>query len=338
MNAVVQPSQKMDVIHAIDQAIQHTKQVLFRPFDAGTWLRFGLIIFLEVLAGGGSGISAGIRSAFQGAFRGFDAGSGTVKGISGQIDQGVHWIELHLALLVPVGLAVMCLMIALGVLLKWLSSHGRMMLIRAVACNDSRIGENWTQTREPAFSMFLFRLVLYIIAFPLTIVTMGLAAWNVVVLARAETDSVFVYVMTLLPYILIMVLICVAYGLINSLLRNFVAPLMFQFSLSCVQGWRQFGAAARGNVLRLILFYVLATVYWMFAGVVSMLVGCLTCCIAFIPVISQAILSPLHVFYRSYSMYVLESLGPEFRMIRGPEPPPHPSAELDGAYGTNGTE
>ena len=70
----------------------------------------------------------------------------------------------------------------------------------------------------------------------------------------------------------------------------------------------------------LFLFLVIRFAYFIAFGIASVLIGCVTCCIGFLPVIHHTLFAPFYVFDRSYSLYVLESLGPDFRIIQ-PAPP-----------------
>ena len=71
------------------------------------------------------------------------------------------------------------------------------------------------------------------------------------------------------------------------------------------------------------MFLIIKIIYSMIFGVARSLIGYCTCCIGFLPVVGQAVLAPLHVFERTYSIYVLQSLGPDYAIIE-PEPLPEP--------------
>lgn len=90
---------------------------------------------------------------------------------------------------------------------------------------------------------------------------------------------------------------------------------MLRFDLPCLQAWGVFMSLLSGNVLAIIGFLLLRFLYSALAGIVMMLVGCVTCCIGLLPVISQTVMSPYYVFDRSMSLYMLQDLGPEYTFI-----------------------
>jgi hypothetical protein len=50
----------------------------------------------------------------------------------------------------------------------------------------------------------------------------------------------------------------------------------------------------------------------------------MTCCIGFLPYVHHVVFAPYYVFDRAYSLYMLESLGPDYQMIATPVPPGAP--------------
>ncbi len=104
-------------------------------------------------------------------------------------------------------------------------------------------------------------------------------------------------------------------SIVSVLQTCFVSPLMLRFDLPCLQAWGVFMSLLSGNVLAIIGFLLLRFLYSALAGIVMMLVGCVTCCIGLLPVISQTVMSPYYVFDRSMSLYMLQDLGPEYTFI-----------------------
>lgn len=301
---------KMNVTDGLGQAVEHTKRVLFRPFDFGKWVCFGVIIFLDVLFQGGGGGGGG---------GGFNRPGGP-DNIADGVNSAREWVVQHLVVVLPVVAVVFVIIIGLTVLFMWLRSHGTMMLIRAVALNDSDIGENWRRTRQAAFSVFIFRIVLAAAGFVVFGGFCLMALLTVLSQAARGTDAIWPYVVSLLPIVFIWICLGLAFWLAETLLRNFVAPLMFHFDLSCVEAWKHFRGVCRGNIPMLFLFLVIRFAYFIAFGIATVLIGCVTCCIGFLPVIHHTLFAPFYVFDRSYSLYVLESLGPDFRIIQ-PAPP-----------------
>ena len=301
---------RLDVTGALDRAIQHAKRVLFRPFDMGKWLSFGVIVFLEVLLQGGGGFNFNLPS---------NRSSGSGADVGEIVRAGHDWVVAHLAVILMIGIPLLVFAFAFGIVMLWLRSHGQVMLIRAVAENDARIGENWRETRAAAWSLFLFRLVLNLISFTCVVLALAIGVVLVLGIASRGGASAWHFVMGLLPLLGVGLTLALVLTLIQTLLRNFVSPLMVHLDLPCLAAWSKLREIARGNLLRIALFILIRFVYLIAFGIAALLVGCLTCCIGFLPVIHQALFAPFYVFDRAYSLYVLESAGPDLRIISPPE-------------------
>jgi len=292
----------MNVTASLSAAWTHMKRTLF-PFDFKKWLCLGVIIFVETLFQGGGG-------------RGSGSGNGGPPNVADGVNQAKDWIIEHLAVLVPIGVFLLALFICLGILFIWLRSRGTMMLIRAVALDDPRIGVNWHESRETGFSLFLFRLVFGALAFLAFILFFAAAAVRVLSEASQGTQEVWPYIVNLLPLVIVGICLGLTFWLAETLLRNFVAPLMYRSNLNCLSAWREFSTLCQGNVLKVAAFLAIRFFYHIPFCILALLAGCFTCCIGWLPVIHHTLFAPFYVFDRSYSLCVIESVGPEYRIIQ----------------------
>jgi hypothetical protein len=124
-----------------------------------------------------------------------------------------------------------------------------------------------------------------------------------------------------------------AFLVIHLLLTTFVMPLMYKDDVLCIEGWRRFRVMSSGNVGPILLLFVIRFAYFIGFGIVAFFVGCLTCCIGFIPYIYHTLFAPFYVFDRAYSLHAIESLGPGYGMFTpdysesappAPAPPEYP--------------
>ncbi len=75
--------------------------------------------------------------------------------------------------------------------------------------------------------------------------------------------------------------------------------------------------------------YVLLKIAFSFvAGIVVLLAGCLTCCCAFLPVVSQTVLQPIFYFERAWSLCLLRQLGHDVFRGDAPGGPSGPEANV----------
>ena len=320
---------RLDVPEGLNRAIEFTRRMMFNPFDFGTWLNIGVMAFISNLAEGGGGFGG---ANFQ--FR--SAGNDTFNSpeIRAQLLEAKAWVIAHQALIVLIVVGVIVLSAAIGLLLLWLSCRGKMMLLRAVARQDVRIGENWSAVARPAWSLFLFRVsygLVYLVILALIVIPSLVVVWTQI---ERNQNHISHYVAVLFPALTLLGLLAVVGMLVSGLLNGLVTPLMYLFDLSCLDAWRRVLALSRGNVLRILLFLVIRVACAIGIGMASLLVGCFTCCIGLLPVVAQTVFAFYYVFERAFSYCTLESLGPEYRVFT-PEPgetPPPPPPVVNGPY------
>ena len=65
-----------------------------------------------------------------------------------------------------------------------------------------------------------------------------------------------------------------------------------------------------GNIGGLVLFYVLRFVLAIGVAIAVFVLSCVTCCISRIPYLGTVLVLPIFVFWRAYSLYYMEQLGP----------------------------
>lgn len=296
---------RMNVSGALSDAWAHTRRMLF-PFRFEVWISLGVIVFIEALGQGGGGGMSNFNFPSEGA-----EGQDVSQGIRNALDV----LQENLAVILLVAVIVMALVVGLVLLFTWLGSRGTMMLVRAVATTDHRIGENWRAVRDTAWSLFLFRLVLALIGLIGAFGLVVLAAVVAIPLAQRDTADIGSYFLALMPVALAFGLFVLILWLVNTLTRNFVAPLMFLGGVSALEGWRRFRVVSRGNIGPIVLFLLIRLAYHVAYSIAVFLTCLVTCCIGVLPVIHQALFAPFYVFDRAFSLFLLGSAGPEYAMV-----------------------
>lgn len=307
---------RMQVFESFEKAIERSRYLLFRPFDITVWLSAGVMVFLEgLLSSQGAGMS--YRSAIP------SAESGGVPDPSQVVRSASEWVAAHLALFVVITATVLTVGFALYVLVAWLGSHGQTMLAHAVSTGRFRIAEGWRATDRVANSLFRFRLIVGLLSFAVTVSLVSVGSIMAVGLANQGAVGIVAFAIGLLPVLLSLLLLGIVYTLINVLLHCFVAPLMVRFDLPVGDGWRLFRSMARDRVAPIAGLILLRFLYYIPFSVAAAFVTCITCCLGAIPIVHQTLFAPFYVFDRAFSMYAIESIGPDFRMM---EPTPAQAA------------
>jgi hypothetical protein len=293
---------------AMTRAIERTRELLF-PARMEKWLALGFIAFLAGLGEGGG--SYNYRFPFPGGSGSGGAGKGTPtdKAFADIWRQALAFIQAHLTLVIAGASGVVLFAFALGLVLTWLSSRGKLMFVEAVVHDRYQVKEPWKRLREPAWVVFKFRVALGLVMLLATLLALGAGA--LVAFDELRTGhfgaksaigfaaSAGVVSVTLVPL-----------ALVSAFLEDFVLPVFYLRGGTLRGAW----ATVRSDVLAsnagaVFLFYLLKALLFVGFMLLSVLTACLTCCIAALPYLSSVALLPGHVFFRAYSLYFLEELG-----------------------------
>ncbi len=311
----------VSVIDPISPAIERVKTVLFHPFDLGKWFVIGFSAWLASLGKGGGG--GGGRGGLQYRSAGFphearQAYETTVDYVLANL----HWI-------VPLGLFLLVIGVAIALLVTWLSSRARFSFLYCVAQDKGEFWIPWRQYHRHGNSLFAFRVVLGILWFltagAFFTVGIGLAAasherlgFNVLTISGIVT-SAFLFLASM-----------IVFGVIGLFTTDFVVPIMYRHTLTCRQAWRTFLDVLADNQGRFVLYVLFQIIIHIAMGVMIVAIACGTCCIAgclfMIPYVGTVALLPFTVFMRSYSLYYLAQYGPDFYVF-APEPVEPPAPE-----------
>ena len=308
------PTSPLQITSGFSLALEQTKRLLFRPFNAAGWLSMGLMIFLASFVD-----SAAIPNVNLKMPGGSPSGGGI--DVSEILKPVRAWVRDHADLVVPIAVGAAVFFVPLTIGLVWLGSRGQMMVLRAVGQNDVIFGSNWEATRRSAGQLFKLRLLLVTLDSIANFAILALVVRRVLQLADGGLADPFAYLKALVPMFVLFGFVLIGQATIDFAIRHFVAPLMLRFDLAWTDGMRAFFTILSGNFPQMLGYLVVRAVLAVGIGVAAGMIGLVTCCVGTLPVLAQIFTAPLHVFDRAYTLYVLQSLGPAYQMI-APEPPP----------------
>lgn len=301
----------ISVTEPIGWALTRTGRMLFKPFDGRKWFVLGFCAWLANLGEGG-GPNVNLRGGVPG---------GPSGGGSGPFDPVLDWGREHIGLVILVAVVVLVALLAIGLVLTWLSSRGKFMFLDGVVRNRGAVVEPWHRFRTPGNSLFGFRVVfgLAALAVILLIGGAGLAiAWPDIQAERfgaMAVAGILVGALLMTPFIVVL-------GIAVLLLEDFVVPVMYLRGVRTLAAW---GIVWReilpGNFWRIVLFYLMKIVLGLGIAVVAIVATCFTCCLTIIPYLGTVILLPIFVFSRSYSVYFLQQFGPGWHFFPAAESP-----------------
>ena len=295
--------QRISVIDPIGQAIEHVRLMLFRPFDLSKWLIVGFCAWLAQLGQGGGGGGGGNGWRADGHEPGFHA-----------IKEGVL---ANLAVIIFVAAIVIPIIIIIAVVLCWLRSRGQFMFVHCVAGNKAEVAVPWNKFARHGNSLFLFRIVIGLIF--LLVIGLPVAVAVFAGIAIGTTGFNPAAIIGLTGAIFVAVVVFVLFALVAKFTTDFVVPIMFLNTESCVAGWKQCLALISGNKAQIALYILFQIVISLAIGFIAMTVCLVTCCccccllvLFVLPYVGTVILLPLIAFKRAYSLFYLRQFGTQF--------------------------
>ena len=282
----------------ITPAWNHMVRILFRPFAFKKWLALGFCAFLATCGEQGSNSSNFTDSGSQNDF-----------------EELYQLIDTNMELVIGIAIGVVVLCIIIGLLVTWLSSRGKFMLIDGVVKNRGAIKEPWTEYKTEGNSLFLLSIVVGIIAIAGIAVTLGvplLIAWPDIEaesFGSAGATSLVVAGLLFIPYLIA----CIAF---SFFIRVFVVPTMYLRRVRAVQGMRiAYADLCKGHLGSAILLFLMMMLLGIGAAAVGIVVTCATCCIAALPYISSVVFLPITVFFVCYALCYIQQFGDQWRFF-----------------------
>jgi len=306
-------TQSISVISPVSTAIDRVKLMLFNPFDFEKWFAIGFCAWLATFGQGGGG-----------GFGNFGNRWGGSKPCSGEITE-------HLPLIIGIGSAVAIVVLAIVVVIMWLSSRGQFMFLHCVAENKAEVKIPWHKYRSQANSLFFFRLIVMVLSLVCFAILAGVMIMLFVISRQSYSRAVFIFIAIF--SVLLAIPLVIVFAIIHKFTKDFVVPVMYLRNCTCVNAWREFLTLLGNNKGMFTLYILFQIAIAMAISSIIMAAVCVTCCIAgcfmAIPYLGTVFLLPVFVFKRSYSLYYLKQHGPAYDVFAFAESQVNPPAALE---------
>ena len=334
-----QPS--ISVIDAIILAFNHMITVLFRPFNIVKWLKFGLVAFLAAL-----GTNQGNSFNFN-----IPTGNGGGKGEFAQIEpffnQAYQWVLANLTLVIIVGIAVILLIAIIWIILLYFGSRFTFVFLDGVIKNDIRIKQPYKENKTLGWSYFLWRIIFTLTALLAILLIIGIPTTFLILAGVGKGFSLGI-ILGLVGAGLVFIGLAIILAIIGVFTDDFVVPIMYLLKIRILQSWKIFWSILRTNKLQFFLYILLKMGLSLASILVMCLSMCVVCCVALAPaailvglgvlaikyplvwivvalviiplivglgILTQTVLLPVTVFFRTYPLAFLEGFGEEFACI-----------------------
>jgi hypothetical protein len=296
----------VNVIEPVGKAIEEVKKILFRPFSLEKWFIIGFCAWLAFLGSSGGGGGGGNK--FQGP------GNNPAR----EFEHAKEWFIINLAWIIPVACIVVTIVVLIGFVLTWLSSRGQFMFLHCVAKNKAEVAIPWTKYGPHGNSLFLFRIAFGLISFVIVVLYILIAGLCVVILAGGISGFQVgaPMILGIIAGVLGLIMLVIVLGLVKKFTMDFVVPIMYLRTPSCVAAWREFMeilSARKGALFVYILFqFVIGMAISALILAFALVTCCCACCFMAIPYIGTVVLLPVLVFERAYSLHYLRQFGSDF--------------------------
>lgn len=313
MATAVQPP-NVSPVDALRDAFDHTRRQLF-PLRVERWLALGLLAFLDQC---GRSFRGGPGNTLQWRHHG-----GGVPGTPGEVAEGIRraaeWLSLHAAVVTVGVLAAVLALAVLAAVVLWFNARGVFMYLDDVATGRADVVRPWRQHAVASSSYFTWSLGISLAGLFVVLALAGAVAVLAVAFATGRLQGTGAWLtgaaMTPVLLLLALALPCLALGALA--LRDFVAPLQLASGLPCGAAARLLEGLVMANPGAFVLYLLIKLAIVVASGIVIVLLGCLTCCIAFLPVLMQVVFQPLFYFERAFSLFLLRQLGHDVRARLG---------------------
>jgi hypothetical protein len=297
-------------LDAIGEAIELTRQRLF-PVRFETWLTLGFVAFLDQCGRTSGGFS------IPGNLGGDGAGSRRTEALVSPLLARAEWPPADWGWVAGVALGILVAILLVVALVLWLNSRGVFLYLDGVVRGRAEVTRPWREHAARADSYFLWSLGLALATLAVIALLVALAIPLVLALRRDGFGVGPVVGLVALAGGLVGLILLAS--LLSLLLRDFVAPLQWRLGLSCGQALPLGLRLVAEQPLTFLVYVLVKLAFALLAGLLAVLVGCLTCCLGFLPVVSQTLLQPLYYFERAWSLLLLRRLGHDvFAVAREP--------------------
>lgn len=301
----------MSAASSLSTAFQHTKRVLFQPFEPRRYLVIAFSMWLYQLGElGGAAGGRGVPSQ--------RAGDLSISDLDGT------WF----AVVGTAAFVALIVGVAVGAVVLWLRSAGAFLAL-ANLTGEAGISAPWRHHRSEAGSLFRFRLGLHLLGLLGFLAVTGAslaAAWGTWTGGRIEPATMLSLGGGFLGASLVASVVVLA----DAAATELVAPVMFVRHASFGDALHDVAGYVRRDVGGFLSFVALRLGITIAGGVVAVVVTVATCGLAALPFLGTLLLLPVLVYLRVYSMHWVAGLSDDLRalilppapiQVRFPEPP-----------------
>ena len=299
------------------------KKALFQPFDLAKWFTVGFTAFLAgLLDGGGPKGSGSYSERYQNKHFDWDE-------FANYPNIAWEWLIEHTLWFSLIIIGVFFL-IAIFIVLTWLSSRGKFMFLDNVIHDRAEVVKPWHEYSRQGNSLFIWRLIYGFICFILIMFSLGLSAVLIVNLFTGYAP-IPTKIFTIMGLIIQFMILVILLSYISLFLNDFVVPIMYKYKITTSKAWFKFLPVLSRHLGHFILYGLFIFVLMILVVICVVLFGLFTCCLGFLllitPYIGSVVLLPVSYTFRAFSVEFLEQFGDDFTIFPKQKDPQEGLAE-----------
>ncbi len=291
---------------------------LFKPFHINKWFALGFTAFLAGL------LDWEGASSHEDTSNHFDFGE-----VINFPNEAWRWLNDNpdwFSLIVAGCLAI----IALVLVLTWLSSRGKFMFLDNVVHDRALIKKPWADYKAIGNSLFLWRIGFGLLCFLIFGAFVSYFYYEIYdMYHQYATDEEMIFASIGMGLFLVLLIIIASY--ISLFVNDFIIPLMYKNKSRIWIGWGRFMLLFTKHFFHFVIYGLFIFLLYIPVVITIVLLGLLTCCLGFfiliIPYVGSVLLLPISVTFRALSVEFLAQFGEQYNIFPIDNQEPEPAEE-----------
>ncbi len=297
------------VTDSISDAWNRTRGLLLARFDAGRWLKLGLIAMLGAsVARGGGGVGYSQPT-------GFSSGDGDTPGeigpeVIGAVRDALGWLSDNIASLLVLAIGLLVIWVVLSFVILYVRSVFRFIFVESVAApREPSIRASWGRHTGRGLSLLLWHLAMGLMAVALVLLVLAPLLASGALIASGKALPAVLGVGGIIALVAAIFAIAVLMALVRAVTEDFLVPAMYAGRCGVWQGWRHVARAWRGQFWNVVLFYLLKVVLAIGAAIGGGIVVLLSLVLLLVPGVCFAAIVAVIVGAAAQARALLVYLG-----------------------------
>ncbi len=291
----------LSMFDALSRAWNSMMAILFRPFDIGKWFGIGFCAWLAMLDQGFGNLNFNLPIDDESTM------------FFGEVFASVsEFISENASLFITLLVFGILLFIMIFIVLAWIASRGKFMLLDNLVHNRTGISAPWRAYAVQGNSLFLWALCFGLIMLGVLIL-LGGAVGACIAIFSDNTSGLVAAILILVPLFLAAVL---AMALVWMMLIDFIVPVMFKHGYRAREAWRFAMPAIKRHFWHIVLYGLFKILVTLACSIAILLFGVVTCCcgliLVILPYIGAVVTLPITALMRLWSVEFMRGFGPEF--------------------------